>query len=67
MEWFQTSNLIQSRQIQNKENITVMHSSVVSKHLNIKYTMYIFIIYELRRCLAPIFASLQTLLNVIAV
>ena len=66
MEWFQTSNLIQSRQIQNKENITVMHSSVVSKRLNI-YTMYIFIIYELRRCLAPIFASLQTLLNVIAV
>ena len=60
------SNLIQSSQIQNKENITVMHSSVVSKHLNI-YTMYIFIIYELRRCLAPIFASLQTLLNVIAV
>ena len=60
------SNLIQSRQIQNKENITVMHSSVVSKHLNI-YTMYIFIIYELRRCLEPIFASLQTLLNVIAV
>ena len=38
-------------QIQNKENITVcMHSSVVSKHLNI-YTMYLFIIYELRRCL----------------
>ena len=60
------SNLIQSRQIQNKENITVMHSSVVSKHFNI-YTMSIFIIYELRRCLEPIFASLHTLLNVIAV
>ena len=27
-EWFQTSNLIQSRQIQNKENIAVSHSKV---------------------------------------